>query len=42
MAEAMALADRIGVLEDGRLIWSGQPQAIHACEDPRVWTFLKS
>ena len=36
MAEAMALADRIGVLDAGRLIWSGPPQAIPGCEDPRV------
>ena len=42
MAEAMALADRIGVLEDGRLIWSGEPQAIHACDDPRVWKFIQT
>ena len=40
MAEAMALADRIGVLEHGRLIWSGPAPAIAACEDPRVRTFV--
>ena len=36
MAEAMALGDRIGVIDDGRLIWCGEPRAIPGCEDPRV------
>ena len=36
MAEALALADRIGVLDEGRLIWSGTPQAIGESDDPRV------
>jgi osmoprotectant transport system ATP-binding protein len=36
MAEALALADRIGVLDQGRLIWSGTPQAIVESADPRV------
>ena len=36
MAEAMALADRIGVLDGGRLIWTGPPPAIAECQDPRV------
>ena len=36
MAEALALADRIGVLDDGRLIWCGTPQAIAESDDPRV------
>jgi osmoprotectant transport system ATP-binding protein len=40
MAEAMAMADRIGVLEHGRLIWSGPAPAIANCEDPRVRTFV--
>jgi osmoprotectant transport system ATP-binding protein len=40
MAEAMALADRIGVLENGELIWSGPAQAIPQCEDPRVRKFV--
>ena len=40
MAEAMALADRIGVLENGRLIWSGAAQAIPQCDDPRVRKFV--
>ncbi len=40
MAEAMALADRIGVLEQGRLIWSGPARAIPRCEDPRVRKFI--
>jgi ABC-type transporter Mla maintaining outer membrane lipid asymmetry ATPase subunit MlaF len=36
MAEALALADRIGVLDEGRLIWSGMPKAIGEADDPRV------
>ena len=40
MAEAMTLADRIGVLDAGRLIWTGTPQAIPGCEDPRVRELL--
>jgi osmoprotectant transport system ATP-binding protein len=40
MAEAMALADRIGVLENGQLIWSGRARAIPECQDPRVRKFL--
>jgi osmoprotectant transport system ATP-binding protein len=36
MAEAMTLADRIAVLDEGRLIWCGPPEVITACEDPRV------
>jgi osmoprotectant transport system ATP-binding protein len=36
MAEALALADRIGVLDEGRLIWCGTPKAIGEADDPRV------
>jgi osmoprotectant transport system ATP-binding protein len=36
MVEAMTLADRIGVMDEGRLIWSGPAQAIPDCEEPRV------
>jgi osmoprotectant transport system ATP-binding protein len=36
MAEAMALADRIGVLDAGRLIWCGPAHAIVESEDERV------
>ena len=36
MAEALALADRIGVLDEGRLIWSGTPKAIGEADDPLV------
>jgi ABC-type transporter Mla maintaining outer membrane lipid asymmetry ATPase subunit MlaF len=32
----MALADRIGVLEAGHLIWCGAATAILQSEDPRV------
>ena len=40
MVEAMALADRIGVLDAGRLIWCGPAYAISESQDPRVRTFL--
>lgn len=40
MAEAMALADRIGVLENGQLIWSGPVHAIPESRDPRVRKFI--
>jgi osmoprotectant transport system ATP-binding protein len=42
MAEAMALADRIGVLDRGRLIWSGPAPSIADCQDPRVRTFVEA
>jgi osmoprotectant transport system ATP-binding protein len=42
MAEALALADRIGVLDEGRLIWCGTPQAIAEAEDPRVSALVDS
>jgi osmoprotectant transport system ATP-binding protein len=36
MAEALTLGDHIGVMEGGRLIWHGTPQAIVECADARV------
>ena len=42
MAEALALADRIGVLDDGRLIWCGTPQAIAGSDDRRVRALVES
>jgi osmoprotectant transport system ATP-binding protein len=42
MAEAMLVGDRIGVMDEGRLIWSGKPQAIRECADPRVRQFVES
>ncbi len=42
MAEAIALADRIGVMEGGRLIWCGPPRAIHEADDPIVRQFVES
>jgi osmoprotectant transport system ATP-binding protein len=42
MAEALALADRVGVMESGRLIWCGTPRAIVTCEDARVRAFVNS
>src|SRR5687768_15270291 len=40
MAEAMAIADRIGVLDEGRLIWCGPADGIPDCDDPRVRKFV--
>jgi osmoprotectant transport system ATP-binding protein len=40
MGEAMMLGDRIGVMDDGRLIWSGPAQKIRECDDPRVRRFV--
>jgi osmoprotectant transport system ATP-binding protein len=42
MAEALALADRIGVLDEGRLIWYGTPQAIAESDDQRVRALVES
>ena len=42
MAEAMTLADRIGVLEGGRLIWLGPADEIAASDDPRVRQFVET
>jgi osmoprotectant transport system ATP-binding protein len=42
MAEAMTLADRIGVLDSGRLIWLGPAQDIGASADPRVRRFVET
>jgi osmoprotectant transport system ATP-binding protein len=40
MGEAFALADRVGVLEDGRLVAFDRPAAIAASRDPRVRRLL--
>ena len=40
MAEAFALADRIGVLDAGRLIACGTPTALRDSDDPRVRELL--
>ena len=40
IAEAMALADRIGVLDAGRLIWIGPARAIPESDDPHVRKFV--
>ena len=42
MAEALALGDRIGVMEGGRLIWAGTPQQIVESDDARVRALLES
>jgi osmoprotectant transport system ATP-binding protein len=40
VAEAMALADRIAVLDNGQLIWCGPARAILHCDDTRVRKFV--
>jgi len=40
MGEAMMLADRIGVMDEGRLIWSGPADAIGTSDDERVRRFV--
>ena len=42
IAEALALADRIGVLDEGRLIWNGTPQAITESDDRRVRALVET
>ena len=42
IAEALALADRIGVLDEGRLIWCGTSQAITESDDLRVRALVES
>ena len=42
MNEAMGLADRIAVMEAGRVIWSGSPAALAQSDDPRVRHLLES
>jgi osmoprotectant transport system ATP-binding protein len=41
MAEAMALASRVGVLADGVLIALDEPRAIASSRDPRVRAMLR-
>jgi len=40
MGEAFALADRVGVLEDGRLVALERPEALARSQDPRVRRLL--
>ena len=40
MSEAFALADRVGVIEDGRLVACDRPAAVAASTDPRVRRLL--
>jgi osmoprotectant transport system ATP-binding protein len=40
LSEALALADRIGVLDRGQLVWCGPARAISASDDPRVRRFV--
>jgi osmoprotectant transport system ATP-binding protein len=40
MAEALRLGDRLGVVDEGRLIWCDQPDKVFASDDPRVRLLL--
>ena len=40
MGEALALADRIGVMAGGRLVWTGRPDEAFTATDPRVRLLL--
>jgi ABC-type proline/glycine betaine transport system ATPase subunit len=40
MAEALALGDRLGVLDEAKLIACERPEAIAASRDPRVRRLL--
>jgi osmoprotectant transport system ATP-binding protein len=40
MREALSLADRVAVLDEGRLAWCDTPRATLRSEDPRVRTLL--
>jgi ABC-type transporter Mla maintaining outer membrane lipid asymmetry ATPase subunit MlaF len=42
MAEAVALGDRIGVMDEGQLIWSGPSSALSESDDPRVRRFVET
>ena len=42
MGEAFALADRIGVIDDGRLVACERPEAIAASRDPHVQQLLNA
>jgi osmoprotectant transport system ATP-binding protein len=42
MVEAMTLADEIGVMDAGRLIWTGNSKAIADSGEPRVRALLES
>jgi len=42
MAEAMALGDRIGVMQNGRLVWSGPSREILESDHPLVRQFVES
>ena len=42
VSEALALGDRVGVMEGGRLIWHGEPAAIADSDDARVRALVES
>ena len=42
LVEAMRLADRIGVMDDGRLIWIGPAESLVTSTDPKVQQLVES
>jgi len=42
MSEALTLGDHVGVMEGGKLIWHGAPDAIADCRDARVRPLVES
>jgi osmoprotectant transport system ATP-binding protein len=42
MSEALTLGDHVGVMDGGRLIWHGTPDAIAECQDARVRPLVES
>jgi osmoprotectant transport system ATP-binding protein len=42
MAEALVLGDRVGVVDSGRLIWSGTPKQALESDDARVRALVDS
>ncbi len=42
VSEALLLGDRIGVMENGRLVWLGNASEFRASDDPRVLPYLES
>jgi len=42
LREALLLGDRIGLMDEGRLIWAGAPEEFRATSDPKIVAFRES